>query len=179
MMKRRLLALFGTAALAVQPQLAAAQAPCLGEDEVSAAAIYAVPSLVRSVQLACANQVSPSGFLLREGDAMAARYVTLQGRAWPEAKAALLKIAGSGAAGDAGEGLDMIASLPDESVRPLVDAMIVQEVSGEIKPAQCGRIERVIEAVAPIEPAVAGRLLGVVVGLVAEDQPLVCPAPAG
>jgi len=177
MRNRTLLTLFGAAALLVQPQLAAAQTACIAEDEVSAMAIYAVPGMVRSMQLTCASELSQGGWLAQDGGALASRYTGLQSRVWPKAKAGLLKIVGAqGVDAQAAQTLALVANLPDENVRPLVDALIVQEVSARIRVTDCGKIERMMAAIAPIEPEVAGTLIGATAGLFAEREPLICPA---
>ena len=55
----------------------------------------------------------------------------------------------------------MFATLPDNAVRPLVDALIRQETAARVTPQSCSYIERMAEALAPLEPAQAGRILGV------------------
>ncbi|HYD25793.1 MAG TPA: hypothetical protein VEB68_13460 [Croceibacterium sp.] len=172
---RKGLAAAAAAALALQPAVAAAQQTCITEAEVSAMAIYSVPSLVQSVRLRCAGELLSSGFLARRGDAFIARYTGLQDAVWPRAKSGLLKF-GARRAGSSGPGIDTFANLPDNAVRPLIDALIAQEVSGKIQPRHCGRIERVLEAAAPIDPEVAGTLIGVIIGLVAPEDPPICPA---
>ena len=177
MRNRTLLALFGAAAFLVQPQLAAAQSACIAEDEVSAMAIYAVPGMVRSMQLTCGAELSQSGWLARDGGALAARYTALQNRVWPKAKAGLLKIVrGQGVDAQAAQTIATVANLPDQNVRPLVDALIVQEVSARIPAAQCGQVERLMAAIAPMDPEAAGSLIGATAGLFASKQPLICPA---
>jgi len=177
MRNRTLLALAGATALLVQPQLAAAQQACVAEDEVSAMAIYAVPSVVRSMQLTCGAELSQGGWLARDAGALAQRYAGMQGRVWPKAKAGLLKMVRSQAANtQAAQMIATVADLPDQNVRPLVDALIVQEVSAKIPVAECGKIERVMEAIAPIDPEVAGTLIGAAAGLFADKAPVICPA---
>jgi hypothetical protein len=75
-------------------------------------------------------------------------------------------------------GLDLLATLPDNAVRPLVDALIVQETAPKIELDNCGRIERVAQAMAPIDPEVAGTLLGLLVGFAGSDRVPICAAPA-
>ena len=177
MRNRTLLALAGAAAFLVQPQLAAAQQACVAEDEVKAMAIYAVPSMVRSVQLTCGAQLSQNGWLARDSGALSQRYAAMQGRVWPKAKAALLKMVnGPGVDARAAQTLATVANLPDQNIRPLVDALIVQEVSAKIPVAECGKIERIREAIAPIEPDVAGSLIGAAASLFADKAPAICPA---
>lgn len=180
---RNWLALAGATMLAVQPAMAAAQA-CLAEDEVSAMAIYAMPGVVQGVKQRCATRLEAGGFMARGGAALSARYARLQNGAWPKAKAGLLKIAASKAGNAAGtasgnlNSLQMIAALPDNAVRPLVDALIVQEVSPEIDVKQCGKIELLMQALNKVEPEVAGTLLGLIAGLVKLDQAAICGARA-
>lgn len=180
---RNWLALAGATMLAMQPTVAAAQ-DCLAEDEVSAMAIYAMPGVVQGVKQRCATRLATGGFLARGGAALSARYARLQTGAWPKAKTGLLKIAANKAAAPRANGrtgatgnldsLQMIASLPDSAVRPLVDALIVQEVTPEIDVNQCGKIELLMQALNKVEPEIAGTLLGLIAGLVKLDQAPIC-----
>jgi hypothetical protein len=173
MVSARTLAAVTAAALVVQPAVAVAQQRCITEDEVSAMAIYSVPSVVQSVRVRCDGRLSSSGFLARRGDAFAGRYAALQNAVWPKAKAGAIKaFAGKGT--ESSQGIDMMANLPDDAVRPLVDALIVQEVSARIEPANCGRIELAMEGLALLDPEVAGTMLGVVVGIIGPENPPVC-----
>jgi len=168
-------AAMAAASLLAQATGASAQAPrCVTEQEVSAIAIYSVPSLVQAVRLRCASELASSGYIARRGDALSARYVALQPAVWPRAKSGLLKLF-AGAASESRSGLDTITTLPDDAVRPLVDALIVQESAPRIALRNCTRIERVVEAMAPLDPEVAGTLLGVLVGFADSEQIPVCP----
>lgn len=163
------------AAMVFQPVIASAQPACITEDEVSAVAIYSVPSIIQAVRLKCGSQLSSSGYLARSGDALSRRYAALQPRVWPRAKAGMLKLLASQSSGSqARQTTQMLSTLPDDAVRPLVDALIVQEVSGKIATRQCTRVEWVIEAIAPIDPEVAGKVIGTVGGLIDPDQVPIC-----
>lgn len=173
MVSARTLASVAAAGLAIQPAVASAQQRCITEDEISAMAIYSVPSVVQSVRVRCEGRLSSSGFLARRGNAFAGRYVALQNAVWPRARSGAIKaFAGKGT--DSSQGLDMVAKLPDDAVRPLVDALIVQEVSARIEPGNCGRIELAMEGLALLDPEIAGTMLGVVVGIVGPENPPVC-----
>jgi hypothetical protein len=164
------------AALALQPIAASAQQSCITEAEVSAVAIYSLASLVQSVRLRCDGQLSPSGYLARRGDSLITRYAALQNGAWPRAKSGMLKVLARKSRTDQNrQNLDMISNLPDNAVRPLVDALIVQELSPKIDVKHCGRIERMIEIASPIDPEIAGTLLGAVAGIVNHAELPVCP----
>lgn len=173
---RTTFAALAATALALHPALAQAEQACISEDEVSALAIYSMPSLVQSLRLQCGAELSASGFVARRGDAFSARFAGLQSAVWPRAKSGLLKYA-SGKSTAGSQNLQIFANLPDNAVRPLIDALIVQEISAKIGRGQCSKIERVMEAVAPIDPQVAGNLIGVAAGLFAPDNPPICPAP--
>jgi hypothetical protein len=174
---RKTLAASAALLLSLQPIAASAQQTCVTESEVSAIAIYSLPSLVQSVRLRCDGQLAANGYLARRGDALITRYAALQNGAWPRAKSGLLKVlARQSGTGQNRQNLDMIGTLPDNAVRPLVDALIVQELSPKIDVKHCGRIERVIELASPIDPEIAGSLLGAVAGIVNPDEMPVCPA---
>lgn len=166
-------------ALALQPIAAQAQPACVTEAEVGAIAIYSVPSVVQAVRLRCGSELSANGYIARRGASLSGRYAALQPRVWPRAKSGMLKILGSGAGAAQGRQLlDSVGSLPDEAVRPLVDAWIVQEAQARIPLQNCQRIEWVVEAVAPVDPEVAGGLIGAIVGLVDPAKMPVCPRRA-
>ena len=172
----RVLTVVAAGALAFQPIAASAQPACVTEAEVSAIAIYSVPSLVQAMRLRCGSELSANGYIARRGDSLSGRYAALQPQVWPRAKSGMLKIIGA-QSGDAQgrQMLDTFGTLPDDAVRPLVDAWIVQETSARIPVHNCQRIEWVVEALAPVEPEVAGGLIGALVGLVDPDKMPVCP----
>lgn len=175
MASTRGLAAAAAGALALQPVAAQAQQTCVTESEVAAIAIYSVPSLVQAMRLRCGSSLSASGYIAKRGDALSGRYAALQPRVWPRAKAGMLKVIGAQPGAAQGrQMLDSLGTLPDEAVRPLVDAWIVQETSARIPVANCQRIEWVVEALAPVEPEIAGGLIGALVGLVDPDKLPVC-----
>lgn len=178
MVSTKWLAAVAVGTVALQPVAASAQQACVTEKEASAIAIYSVPGLVQAVRLQCSGELASNGYLARRGDSLIGRYGPLQTRAWPEAKSGLLKLlAGKAGPSQALPGLDTITSLPDNAIRPLIDALIVQEAAPHIEPGNCTRLERVIESVAPIDPELAGGLLGAIAGLVDHRDFPVCQPP--
>ena len=179
MASTRGLAAAAAGALALQPIAAHAQQTCVTEAEVAAIAIYTVPSLVQAMRLRCGGELSANGYIARRGETLSGRYAALQPRVWPRARTGMLKILGAQPGASEGRQLlDSIGSLPDEAVRPLVDAWIVQETSARIAVRNCQRIEWVVEALAPVDPEVAGGVIGAIVGLVDPDRMPVCPRRA-
>jgi hypothetical protein len=168
-------ALLALAALAapVGAQAAEAKAACMTEEEISSLAIYAVPSLISAAQTSCIGRLPARGFLSSGGTAMAQRYAARREAVWPKARSALFKF---GSTRD--KDIAMFANLPDEAIRPLMDALIEQEVASEIKPGSCRNIERMAEVLAMLEPEAAGALTGVIAALALgdEEKPRICPA---
>ena len=62
---RRMLAAPLLAIIALAPVGVQAQQSCVTEAEVSAMAIYSVPTLMQAVGTRCAAQLAPTGFLAR------------------------------------------------------------------------------------------------------------------
>lgn len=175
---KKALTTLGAAALVLQPTLAAAQQElCITETEIASMAIYAMPGLVKGLHLRCEELLSADGFLARDGDSFAGRYADLQDAAWPSAKSGFMKFVRVKASPDGGE-FDLLASLPDEAVRPLLDALLIQKLVTKIAQKDCGKVERVMKAIAPVEPDVAGELIGVIAGLSGLKDPVVCEVEA-
>lgn len=167
------------AALAALALPAGAQAqsrlPDLTGDEAAALAIYAVPALIDATEQACAGRLSANGFLAKRGPALVQRYAAQQNAVWPKARGAMFKFAAGKAAG---EQLRMFSSLPDNAVRPLVDALIRQEAAARVEPKSCTYIERMAEALSPLEPAQAGKIMGILFDVASASGELAARAGA-
>jgi hypothetical protein len=155
-------------------QVQAAKA-CLSEREVAQMAIYSVPSIVEGVRGKCSKTLSKSGFLASKGGEFAAKYAALQNETWPVAKAGILKFVGGKSAKDK-ESIAMFASLPDNAVRPLVDAMIAQQIGEAIKPANCTNVERGMQLASVMSPRDSGAMIAFVMAMAKPKNPPICPA---
>lgn len=175
-MKRTFAALAATVALTTaQAAAAAAAAPaCITEKEMAQLAIYSVPAIVEGVRAKCGPSLSSKGFLATRGADFAAGYAALQGETWPAARSAITKFAADKTDEKDAQSFKLIAGLPDDAVRPLVDALIAQKIGEAIKVGDCGKVERGIQLVSPLAPRDSGALLGFVFSLVKPDDPLVC-----
>jgi len=171
-----------TAALAaaalVQAPAAMAQ-QCLTAGEVSSLAIYVVPHAIKGVQSGCGTELGSGSWLATDGAGMSARYAALGSEAWPGAKRALLLFASSATGAEQSQAepdiTALLAGLPDESLRPLVDAIILQKVAESVKPDSCRSVDRVLEVLSRFEPQDAAELLGVLLSLVDLKDPQICP----
>ena len=166
----KLAATFAAAALTVAGAAQAApNLPDMSGDEAAALAVYAVPDLIAATKQTCAERLSPNGFLATRGDALAQRYAAQQNAVWPQARAALFKLA----AGKAGDQLKPFTTLPDNAIRPLADSLIQQEVAQKIHPGSCRNIERLVQAISPLEPKDAGAILSVLFDFASASDKLV------
>jgi hypothetical protein len=138
-------------------------------DEAAALAVYSVPDLIAATKQTCAGRLSPNGFLAMRGDLLAQRYAGQQNAVWPQARAALFKFAAT----KAGDQLKGFTTLPDNAIRPLADALIQQEVALKVRPSSCRNVERLMEAVSPLEPQQAGTILSVLFDFASASDKLV------
>jgi hypothetical protein len=168
---------FAAAALALQTSAAQAQQQCFSEDEVSAAFIYAMPGVIDGVSTRCSATLGKGGFLARQGNTMKARYVAQQNAAWPKARSALLKVVTNASkTKNSDSTLGMLSQIPGDTMRPLVDALIVQEASNRTELSSCGKVDKLAAALAPLEPKHAGNLLGAMFAVIEPNHPLACVA---
>jgi hypothetical protein len=164
---------------ALLPAQAQAQAArtCLTEREVAQMAIYSVPSLVSGVRQKCSARLSSSGFLATRGDSFAQKYAALQNETWPVAKSALLKfVGGASSQAKSNDPVAMFASLPDEAVRPMVDAMIAQKVGDSVKPSHCANVERGMQLASVMNPRDSGAMIAFVMAVAKPKNSPICPA---
>ena len=157
-------AAISTAAVSAMPKL-----PDMSGDEASALAVYAMPGFLSAARQTCASELSPNGFLAMQGPGLAQRYAAEQNAAWPVARAALLRIAEK----KAPDQVKTFATLPDNAIRPLADALIEQELAAKIHPRSCRNIERMAEAISPLDPRDASRVLGVLFDIASASDKLV------
>lgn len=158
-----------------QSQVAMAQ-ECIEQQDLSDAVVYAMPLLTDAFMSKCDGELAADGFMLTQGEEFAAPYRAQQDRNWPAASRLLAKFAaGDDEAQGNNEMAAMLGSLPEEAVRPFVDAIIVQKVSEEIKLADCGKIERGVALLAPLPPENTGGLAAFLFDMAGVKNPSMCP----
>jgi hypothetical protein len=137
--------------LAAQTQAAA---PCLTRPELRGMVAYFLPTVLQSAIDTCATKLTPESYMLARAPKLLTTLEAGRSEAWPMAKAAFVKIGGNDDKGTA----NLFASLPEEAVRPLIEAVIADKLGSTIKPDSCGDIDRVM---APLEPLPAANLVDV------------------
>jgi hypothetical protein len=141
----------------VQLQAAQTQAltkPCLTRPELRGMVAYFLPTVLQSAIDKCTQRLAPDSYMLARAPQLLNTLEAGRSGSWPMAKAAFIKIGGDGDKGSS----DMFSALPEEAVRPLIEAVINQKIGSTIKPESCGDIDRVM---APLEPLPATNLIDV------------------
>lgn len=140
----------------------AAEPPCLTPAEFTALSNYALPSIITGTAERCAASLPADAWLRRNGNQLAARYAVGKPAAWPTAKAAFFKIGGATANADAA---NLLRTLPDSSLQPMLDGLISGMVGQQVPPERCGVIDRLVRLLAPLPPENTAELIAVAAGL--------------
>ena len=141
-------------------QAAAQDTPCLTPAEFSSLSTYALPSVIAGVAQSCAPALPTSAYLTRNGVQLSQRYATRKQAAWPGAKAAFLKVAGSNA-----EVSQLFTTMPDNALQPMVDGLISGMIGQKVPAERCGSIDRLASLLAPLPPENTVDLISLAVGL--------------
>lgn len=137
----------------------------LDPQTVEALVRYGMPLALDAVDANCAGELSPSGYYLSNRNGLAAKFAAGAEGSWPQARAAMMQIGG------AEDGMAAIfEAMPDEALRPFMDAIFVQKIGEEIKPDMCGDIERGLELVDPMPAENMAALVGFIMELSQRDK---------
>ncbi|KUR71444.1 hypothetical protein AQZ52_12475 [Novosphingobium fuchskuhlense] len=148
-------------------EVAAAQGHvCLSEREVTSLVTYALPVVMDSTMKTCRPQLSPQGWFATQGPGLVQRYATRKTAAWPEARAALIKLGGND-----DKLKSLVSTLSDEALQPFAEGMVSAVVTKGIKPGQCKAIERATRLLSPLPPENTAELVTFM--LVLADKPQV------
>lgn len=165
----RSLALVCSALLLALPQCAAAQSgACLTAREFTALSTYALPSAITGTSRTCAPALPADAYLRRSGAELAQRFAVAKPRAWPEAKAAFLKLASAQDQGSA----RLFAAMPDDALQQMTDAAVAGMISGQVKPDSCVTIDRALNLLAPLPVENSAELIAIAIGLGARSGQL-------
>jgi hypothetical protein len=86
---------------------------------------------------------------------------------------------GTGEDASASDMAPMLESLPEEALRPFVDALVGQEIAKQIKGDSCTKIERGVELLSPLPTDNVGGLAAFIADLADLKSPTICgQAPA-
>ena len=159
------------AAAAMPAQAAAAQAAqaqCMSPAEVRALATFAMPSVLTGLIDHCAPEVGATGFMSTQGRNLIASYAMHKDSAWPTARKAFFRLAGSKS--DSSEATDMMAKMPDAALQPFVEGMIGGMIGSKLKPGQCVIADKMMRLLAPLPPENTSELLATILELTGADK---------
>lgn len=138
----------GVLALVASAQLTAAQTKqCLNEGDVRGLVAYALPSVAETVVARCAGRLPANAYLNKRGTKLVAELRGGQTAAWPAAREAIIKISGDS------ENAEMLRAMPEAMVGPMMEKMISERFTNDIKPENCKDIDRVLTTMAPMPTA--------------------------
>ena len=180
MMKRAfILAPIATLAL-VSAQTAAAQQSCVAAKDLTDTITYAMPLAYDATRTACDARLRSDGFLKTGGVTFVNRFRAKQDTAWPGARRVLTQFAMGGAGNEEASDpamIDAMTKMPDDALRPFVDALASQKLSEEIKPETCSKIERVMALISPLPVENVSGLATLLFELTGVENPSICAAP--
>ena len=159
---------FCAAALAMPAQAAVEQATCLSSTEVLALTTFAMPSMLTGLIDHCASEVGTSGYMTTEGHNLIASYAVHKNSAWPSARKAFFRIAGT--KGDTRQATDLMAAMPDAALQPFIEGMIGGMVGAKLKPGQCVIADKMMRLLAPLPPENTSELVGTILELAGADK---------
>ena len=127
-----------TAALLAAP--AAAQRPCLSDEEAQTLALVALPEIMRETGRVCADRLPAASLIRREGGPVLGKYQAAADRAWPAARAAIVKLSDPA--------VDLL--LQSDYARPVLTSVIAPYIVGRIELADCATIDRLVTDLEPL-----------------------------
>lgn len=157
-------------------QGAQAQKACVEPADLSDSVTYALPVAYDAAMRTCAGVYAADGFMRTGGPAFVDRFRSKQDAAWPGAFRLLKTFMASDDEGsDADAAMNaMIASLPEENLRPFVDGLVGQMIGAEIKPDTCAKIERGMALIAPLPAENVSGLVTFIAEMAGLDEPPIC-----
>ncbi len=142
------------AAVALPTQAIAAES-CVTAAEAQSIMTAVIPDVLDGVMKQCAPSLTSAGFFKKSGPAMVSNYRAAGDKAWPDARKAFFKMSGND------KSMATLNALPDEMVKSLISIGIASAMADDIKPTDCPKVERVVEALSPLPPANTATLIGV------------------
>ena len=116
--------------------------PCLTSAEAEAVALVAMPEIIRQTGVACAAQLPATSLVRRTQSPLLQRYDAEADRAWPGARAAIVKVTDAQAA----------ALLGSDYARPLLTTLIAPLIVGRVAAKDCGTIDQLVMSLEPLPP---------------------------
>ena len=136
------LALLSTGQLAQ----AATAKPCMSQAELRGMVAYIMPSVMSSVVERCRASLPAGSAMLTRGTQVVTELQAGQSAAFPMARQAFVKFSDDGNK----DGADMFLSMPEDTLKPIIESVITKELTASIKVKDCPDIERVFSTLQPL-----------------------------
>lgn len=166
-----------TAALAAIIPLQAAQAQaaksCITRSEMRGMVAYFLPTLLDSTITTCKAHLPGDSYLIGRAPALLDRLNEGKDKAWPDAKAAFMKFGG----GKAPE-TKVLDAMPDEVIRPFIEAAITAELAPKVKPENCADIDRLTATLEPLPASNMVDMFAEILNLVAREDKKLSSCPS-
>ena len=124
----------------------AATAPCIFRTEMKGMVTYGLPIVIDNVAETCAGTLPAESAFSKRSKELLAELELMRPAAFPAAKAAMLKFGGNRDKAT----VRLMNSLTDEAFRPLIDAVVADQLGSSIKPGACQDIGRIFATVSPL-----------------------------
>jgi hypothetical protein len=171
----KFIALAGLAALGSAEVAQAQQPVCVQPADLNDAIIYAVPLAYDAAMRSCASSYATDSFMRTGAPTFVEEFRALQDDTWPGAMR-FMQTFMTADAEDSGDAAitAMIASLPEENLRPFVDGIVVEMLGSEIKGDSCDPIAEGMELLSPLPAENVGGLVALIADLAKVDNPPIC-----
>lgn len=125
--------------------------------------IYTLPAMVRGAAQRCGDFLPPKAYLRTDGEKLAQRYAKGRERQWPLARRAVVK---AGGVFDPQAG-PMLGSLPDDTMKPLLDDMVIAMVDQQMPPERCKSLDSLVMLLSPLPAPLAAETIVLATGIAA------------
>ena len=116
--------------------------PCLTQADAEAVTLVAIPEIIRQTGVACAAELPATSLVRRPQSPLLQRYDAEAERAWPAARAAIIKLSDPQAE----------ALLGSQFARPLLTTLIAPLIVGRVATKDCGTIDQLVTQLEALPP---------------------------
>ncbi|MFM5893421.1 MAG: hypothetical protein ACKOQM_03195 [Novosphingobium sp.] len=145
-MFRSATAIAAAMALLSASQASAAATTCMTQPELRGMVSYVLPSVMGAVIERCRPSLPSNAAMLTRGSQLVGELQAGQSAAFPMARQAFSKFSGS----DGKTGADLFNSMPEEALKPIIESMMAQELTKDVKTKDCADIDRVFATLQPL-----------------------------
>ncbi|MGB3471962.1 MAG: hypothetical protein WBA51_14170 [Erythrobacter sp.] len=159
-------------------QTAQAQQVCVAPEDAADAMVYVMPGAYDAVLTTCTGEFTEKSFIPSAAGAnFVEQFRAEQDARWPGTMR-FFRIFMARETQDDGMA-EVIAALPDDALRPLIDGILGQMIGKEIKSDNCAKIDRAVELLSPLPAENIAGLVSFILPEVDMKDPPVCGGKNG